>query len=235
MVAYQPPDNVVLMIGASFRAASIIEAATRLSPVVTRDKPGLVRLGVTENLGPDLLADAQDLQRSLQDPILVKHDTPLQMAGLQELMTRVRVWLTELRDRAALNLFLDRPALLRLWSPMPEVADGYPRDVLRELEERVSGAKDLRPRLEDVGIDDKFVGQGRKYMQQLQTAIGKQDLDGANLAFKQRKFYLKKGQVYLKLKRVVRAGQIAYRDDMERYNDYWLPELEPDPRTLETA
>lgn len=233
MVAYQPPDQVVLMIGASFRAQALIEAAGRVAKLVRADLARLGPLGITEAMSDELVADANDLVRQLQDPVVKKHDTPLQMAGLTELLGKVRAWLLELRQRAALNLLLDKPALGRVWSPMPDVADGYPRDVLRELEERVAAAKDLRPRLEDVGVDEKFVGAGRKLVQQLQTAIGKVDLDGANLQFKQRRLYMKKGLLYSRLKRISAAGQAAYGSPAlgpggaEARARYLLVEIEP--------
>lgn len=227
MVAYQPPDQVVMMIGASFRAQNLIEAAGRASKLVRADLDALVPFGVTEALADELVADANDLFRQLQDVQVKKHDTPLQMAGLTELMANVREWLRQLRERAVLNLLLDRPALARVWSPMPEVADGYPRDVLRELEERVAAAKDLRPRLEDVGVDEKFVGAGRKLVQQLQTAIGKADLDGANIQFKLRRLYMKKGALYSKIKRVSAAGQLAFRTQPDARAPYEMREIEP--------
>ncbi len=227
MVAYQPPDQVVLMIGASFRAQALIEAAGRLAKLVRRDGARLAPFGITEATGEDLVADANDLVRQLQDAQVKKHDTPLQMAGLTELMAKVRAWLTDLRHRATLNLLLDRPALQRVWSPMPDVANGYPRDVLRELEDRVAAAKDLRPRLEDVGVDEKFVGAGRTLVQQLQTAIGKVDLDAANIQFKQRRLYMKKGILYSKLKRVSAAGLASHADAPEHQAEYVLREIEP--------
>lgn len=227
MVAYQPPDQVILTIGASFRAQSLIDAASRLAKRVRADLGALGRYGVTEAHAEELVADANDLLRQLQDAQVKKHDTPLQMAGLQELMAKIRAWLVELRERASLNLLLDRPSLARVWSPMPELADGYPRDVLRELEERVAAAKDLRPRLEDVGVDEKFVGSGRKLVAQLQTAIGKVDIDPANLQFKQRRLYMKKGALYVRLKRVSAAGQATFRSDHAARQAYVLIEIEP--------
>lgn len=215
------------MIGASFRAQSLIEAAQRLAQRVRADLGALDRYGVTQAHADELLADAADLVRQLQDAQVKKHDTPLQMAGLQELMAKIRAWLVELRERASLNLLLDRPSLARVWSPMPELADGYPRDVLRELEERVAAAKDLRPRLEDVGVDEKFVGSGRKLVGQLQTAIGKADIDSANLQFKQRRLYMKKGALYVRLKRVSAAGQATFRGDYPARQAYVLVEIEP--------
>ncbi len=227
MVAYQPPDQVILTIGASFRAQSLIDAAGRIAQRARADLSALSRYGVTQAQVDELVADASDLTRQLQDAQVKKHDTPLQMAGLQELMAKIRGWLVELRERASLNLLLDRPSLARVWSPMPELADGYPRDVLREFEERVAAAKDLRPRLEDVGVDERFVGAGRKLVTQLQTAIGKVDIDSANLQFKQRRLYMKKGALYVRLKRVSAAGQATFRADNSARQAYVLVEIEP--------
>ena len=227
MVAYQPPDPVLLMIGATFRLESLRAAALRLHPLVRVDGGALARFGLPAEAAQSLASDAAELGRMAQDAVLRKHDTPLQMAELQELMARVRGWLAELRDVALVNLALDRPAVARVVSPEPEIRDGYARDLLHELEERVAAAKDLRPRLDDVGMDEKFLGRGRKLVQQLQTAIGKEDIGSVNLQIKTRRFYMKKAQLYLLLKRTNRSAICAFRGDPGRRALYHLDEIEP--------
>ncbi|MFO0728994.1 MAG: hypothetical protein U1E65_34765 [Myxococcota bacterium] len=232
MVPYQPPDPVLLMIGATFRLDSLRSAALRISALAAEDTAELTRFGIPAEVAATLEKDAAELGRMAQDAVIRKHDTPLQMAELQELMARVRGWLAELRDVALLNVALDRPAVARVVSPEPEIRDGYARDLLQELQERVAAAKDLRPRLDDVGMDEKFLGRGRKLVQQLQTAIGKEDVGAANLQIKTRRFYMKKGQLYMLLKRTNRAAQCAFRANPGRRDAYHLEEIEPDPLTL---
>lgn len=228
MVAYQPPDGVTLMVGASFRAADLIAAARRIAPLLERDAAAALRFGLEARFPSELLGDAEELERSLLDPMLKKNDTPVQMAGLTELFAEIRGWLAELRDLAQINLVLDRPALVRAVSPLLVSADGYPRDVLREIEERVAAAKDLRPRLEDVGLDERFLGRGRRLLQQLHTAIGREDIQPDNLAFKVRRFYVRKGQLHTKLKRATAIARAQLRAEPTRAAQYHLVEFEPD-------
>jgi hypothetical protein len=232
VVAYKPPDGVVLMIGATFRGASLEACARRLAFPASRDIATLQKYGL-EGESPKQLADGAHEIRSLaQDALVKKHDTPLQMADLQDVMARVRGWLVELREVALINLSHDEPSLDRVVSSAPEIADGYPRDLLRELELRLSAARDLKPRLVDAGLDDKMMTRGNKLAQQLRTAIGKEDVDPANLQFKLRRFYMRKGLLYLLAKRVTNAGRYAFRGDPARRNEYHLIELEPDPGSL---
>lgn len=228
MVAYQAPDGVTLMVGASFRASDLASAARRIAPLLQRDAREVLRFGLEPSFPSELLGDAEELERALLDPLLKKNDTPLQMSVLTELFAEIRGWLGELRDLAQINLVLDRPALVRAVSPLLVTADGYPRDVLRELEERVAAAKDLRPRLEDVGLDERFLGRGRKLLQQLHTAIGREDIQGDNLAFKVRRFYVRKGQLHTKLKRATAIARVQLRADPARVAAYHLVEIEPD-------
>lgn len=220
------------MIGASFRGEGLRAAALRLAPLVKRDLAALQRFGVAESAADELLSEAEQVRQMMMDAVVKKHDTPLQMAELQELMARIRGWLVELRELASINLSHDQPAIDRIFSSAPEIADGYPRDLLRELELRLSGLRDLKPRLEDSGLDDKFVARGNKLAQQLRTAIGKEDVGAANLQFKVRRLYQKKGALFLLLKRVTRAGRHAFRLDAAKRNAYHLLEIEPDPATL---
>jgi hypothetical protein len=228
VVAYQPPDGVTLMVGASFRAADLACAARRIAPLLQRDAAQVFRFGLEASFPSELVGDADELERALLDPLLKKNDTPLQMSVLTELFAEIRLWLGELRDLAQINLILDRPALVRAVSPLLVTADGYPRDVLHELEDRVAAAKDLRPRLEDVGLDERFLGRGRKLLQQLHTAIGREDIQGDNLAFKVRRFYGRKGQLHTKLKRATAIARAQLRAEPARAAAYHLVEFEPD-------
>lgn len=226
MVAYKPPDRVTLMIGASHRAEPLVAAANRIAPILAKDFGSLGGLGVPENAREELAQLARDVDGMMKDPAVRKHDTPLQMSEAAETMARIRGWLVELRQLAALELSLDAPSLSRVSSPAPEIADGYPRDLLAELQLRVSAAADLKPRLEDVGLTQAFLGEGRKLAQQLSTAIGKQDVDPENLDFKTKRLYMKKAALHALLKRIVRAGQYAFRATPSRARLYHLDELE---------
>ena len=229
MVAYQPPDRVLLMIGATFRAVPLRQAGLRLLPLLARDLAGLARHDISETCEAEIRQLLSDVEQLIKDPTLKKHDTPLPMAEVQETMSRARVWLVELRQLGALNLALDAPSLARVSSSAPEIADGYARDLLTELDLRLSAARDLRPRLEDVGVSERFLGEGTKLSQQLRTAIGKIDLDGGNLGFKTRRLYMKKAALFMLIKRVARAGRYVYRGQPERLAEYHLDELEAPP------
>lgn len=227
MVAYSPPDRVVLTVGGSFRSEPMIAASTRLLPLLRHDAPQLLEVGIPEDTAENLASDLSELKGIFADPRSKKHDTPLQMSELAELMARARAWMRTLRMIAAVNLTLDSPALGRISSVQPELADGYARDVLAELEGRVEAARDLKPRLEEAGLSDAFLGRGRAIARQLKTAIGAQDLDAGNLHFTIRRLYVKKGTIYLTLKRSVRAGQLVFLAKPERARLYHLEELEP--------
>jgi hypothetical protein len=135
---------------------------------------------------------------------------------------------------ASINLTLDTPALERISSVAPEVIEGYPRDQLAELKKKLNAAADLKPRLEEVGLSDAFVSRGRKLAAQLETAIGKVDIDGDSLHLTVRRLYMRKAQLYLTLKRITRAGQVAFIAEPERARAYHADEIEPlhveDPR-----
>lgn len=220
------------MIGATFRAEGLRSAALRMAALAQRDAAALSKFGVAANLAQQITTDAEEVRRMMTDPLLKKHDTPLQMAELQELMAKIRGYLVEVREIAAINLSHDAPSIERITSNAPEIADGYARDLLRELEARMSALRDLRPRLEDSGVDDKLVSRGSKLVLQLKTAIGKEDVDSANLQFKIRRFYMTKGALYQAVKRVARAGRCAFRGDAKKRDEYHLLEIEPDPSTL---
>ena len=152
-------------------------------------------------------------------------------------MARIRAWMHTLSLIGGLNLCLDTPALARLTSPAVAMAEGYPRDLLDELTVRLHAAADLKPRLEEVGLDDAFLGRGRKLKNQLATAIGKQDIDGASLSLEIRRFYSRKAQLYVLLKRITRAGQLCFmrvprRAALYHLNEIEPPVLEPPPRAV---
>lgn len=227
MVAYAPPDNVLIAIGAAFRSEPLTSAAERVLELARADLPRLAPFGASEEDLEGLRGHLDELAGIMGDKRAEKNDTPLQMNELAELMARVRGWLRTLRLIAAINLAADTPALMRVASPAPELLEGYPRDLLEELERRLSAASDLRPRAEEVGLDEAFVGRGRKLAAQLRTAIGREDIDGKNLTVIVRRLYTRKGQVYLRLKRLARAGQVAFTLVPRRAALYHLEEIEP--------
>ena len=227
MVAYQPPDSVLITVGATFRVEPLVEAGRRLTPLVQEDEPRLAPFGVGEEEVVSLRRLLNELSGLARDKKMLKADNPVQMTEIPETLARIRGWLETLRLIASLNLALDTPALDRLASAAPELAEGYARDALAELERRLQAAADLKPRLEEVGLDDDFLGRGRRLARQLGTAIGKKDLDGENLAMPIRRFYHRKAQLYLLEKRVCRAGQVAFALAPRRAALYHLRELEP--------
>ncbi len=147
------------------------------------------------------------------------------MAEAVELMARARGWLHTLRLVASVNLGADTPALYRLSSPEPELVEGYPRDVVEELERRLAAARDLAPRLGDAGLDRAFLTLGRRIAAQLRTAVGPRDLRPEDLELELRRLYLRKGSLYLTLKRWTRIGKLAFVDGDASGWD--LAELEP--------
>lgn len=239
MVAYQPPDDVLLAVGAAFRADPLLIAAERIKTIARRDRERLSQFGITDDDLDKLEQQTRDVKRTMADPRAQKNDTPLQMAELADTMSRVRAWLRTLRMIASINLTLDTPALERISSVAPEVIEGYPRDLLGELKRKLNAAADLKPRLEEVGLNDTFLSRGRKLAAQIDTAIGKADIDGDSLHLTVRRLYMRKAQLYLVLKRVTRAGQVAFVGEPERAREYHPDEIEPlhieDPRDSRAA
>lgn len=216
------------MVGASFRAAPLLEAAARLAQLAERDQAVLAKVGLPRDLADKLRRLGGEVEGAVRDKALAKNETPLQMGELAETMAKARTWLVELRELAVLNLSLDTPALEAAVSCAPEVADGYARDLLAELKRRVRASTELKPRLDDVGLDDTFVRRGQKLVKQLETALGAEDIKPENLPFKIRRLYTRKGQLFLLLKRTVRAGRHVFRNDPGRASAYHLLELEPE-------
>ncbi len=227
MVAYEPPDTVVVAIGAAYRAQPLLDAASRLLALARQDLPHLQPFGVSETDLDALGAHVRELSNMRLDRRALKNDTPPQMLEVCETMAHLRAWLRSLRLLAALNLAEDAPALARLASPAPELRTGYPRDLLDECVRRVAAAADLKPRLEDCGLSDAFLSRGRRLTQRLATAIGKKDIDPASLTVIVRRFYVRKGQVFLRTKRLARAGELAFMRIPTRSRQYRLPEIEP--------
>lgn len=220
------------MVGAAHRGAPLVNAAQRLMPLIRRDLEALVKLGAEDDIDEEIDELIEDLERNLRNASLRKNDTPLQMNEVAENMMAIRGWMVEFRQLAAIELSLDAPSLSSAFSSAPEIRDGYPRDLLAEAVRVVQTAADLRARLEDVGVDDKFVGRGRRLAHQLKTAIGKEDIDPKNLHMKLTRHYMKKGQLHALLKRVVRSGQYMHRRDPQRAAEYHLDEIEPPSATL---
>lgn len=227
MVAYTPPDRIILTVGASFRSEPMLKAAERLRPIVISDAEALIAAGIDAKSIPELSAQITELKAIFNDPRSKKHDTPLSMHEVAELMARIRGWLRTLRAIALMNLSLDTPALGRISSSAPELVQGYARDMLAELELRIEAARDMKPRLEEVGLSDVFLGRGRTLARQLKTAIGAADVDPANLHFTVRRLYMRKGSTYMLLKRLVHTGQLAFLADARHAAVYHLEEIEP--------
>ncbi|MCK6545795.1 hypothetical protein L6R52_08000 [Myxococcota bacterium] len=227
MVAYVPPDRVILTVGASFRTEPMLAAGARLMPLIRQDAALLAEVGVGTDTATVLDAEISELKNLWGDPRAKKHDTALQMNELAELMARARAWMATLRAIASINLGLDAPSLNRISSVGPELADGYARDVLADLEGRIEAARDMKPRIEECGLSDAFLGRGRTLARQLKTAIGAEDVDAANLHFTVRRLYVKKGGIYMMLKRAVRAGRLVHLVQAARREQYHLEELEP--------
>ena len=227
MVAYEPPDVVVVAIGAAYRAQPVIDAAFRTHRLAYEDRAPLANLGVSADDLDRLSSHTRELTNMLKDRRALKNDTPPQMVEVAETMAALRGWLRSLRQLAVLNLAEDTPALVRLSSPAPELRGGYPRDLLEECQRRLIAAADLKPRLEDCGLGNAFLGRGRRLTSQLATAIGDEDIDPGSLPVIIRRFYLRKGQVFLRTKRIARAGELTFVRIPTRARQYRLPELEP--------
>lgn len=228
VVAYQPPDSVLIAVGAAHRVEPLIAAGRRITPLLREDARRLEPFGIDEDVVVRVRRLLNELTGMSKNSRLMKNDNPVQMTEVPETMAKIRAWLRTLRLIGGLNLALDTPALHRLSSPAPEMAEGYPRDLLEELSVRLKHAADLKPRLEEVGLDDAFLGRGRKLRAQLATAIGKQDIDGANLSLEVRRFYTRKAQLYVLLKRITRAGQLVFVRVPRRAALYHLEEVEPE-------
>lgn len=226
MVEYQPPDRVVVMVGASFRSEPLLAATSRVVALVRRDGATLTKVGLPKDLAERLERLASDVEGTIRDKALAKNDTPLQMGELAETMARARAWLVELREIAVLNLSLDTPALEAVVSAAPEIADGYARDLLTELKRRVRASTELKPRLDDAGLGDPFIKRGQRLVKQIETALGAEDIKPDNLPFKVRRLYTRKGQLFLLLKRTVRAGKHLFRGEPRKAALYHLAELE---------
>ena len=227
MVAYEPPDPVVVAIGAAHRAQPLLEAGGRILKLAERDRAHLTKLGLHDADFEALTAHVRELGNMLRDRRAVKNDTPPQMVEVAETMAYLRGWLRTLRLIGSINLGEDAPALRRIASQAPELRPGYPRDLLEESRRRLAAAADLKPRIEDCGLTDAFLGRGRRLATQLQTAIGQRDIDPASLTLIVRRFYVRKGQVFLRTKRFARTGELAFMRIPARARQYRVPELEP--------
>jgi hypothetical protein len=198
------------------------------------DLASLTQFGIVGEDLEKLEQQIREVKRTMADPRAQKNDTPLQMAELADTMARSRAWLRTLRMIASINLTLDTPALERISSLAPDMIEGYPRDLLAELKKKLNAAADLKPRLEEVGLSDAFLSRGRKLAAQVATAIGKVDIDGDSLHLTVRRLYMRKAQLYLSLKRLTRAGQVAFVSEPDRARGYHMDEIEPvhveDPR-----
>jgi hypothetical protein len=227
VAVYQPPDAVVVAIGSAYPGARLVEAGRRLVARARREHLALAPFGLDpEKI--DLTEEQLDgLERMLGAPRAQKHDTSLQMKEATALMAETRGWLRSLRLLAGVNLAADTPALHRLASPEPELLEGYPRDLLAELEKRLAAAQDLAPRLADGGLDRAFLTRGRKLAGQLRTAVGPRDLRPEDLQLELRRLYVRKGTVFLELKRWTRMGQLAFVDAPSRAEGWDLREIEP--------
>ncbi len=229
----------MLAVGASFKADPLLHASERVKKRAREDLDRLVPYGITSEEIDKLEQQVKEVKRTMGDPRAQKNDTPLQMAELADTMARARAWMKTLRMIAGINLTLDTPAIERISSVSPEIVEGYPRDLLAELRHKLNAAADLKPRLEEVGLTDAFLSRGRKIAGQIETAIGKADIDGDSLHLTVRRLYMRKAQLYLTLKRVTRAGQVAFISEPEKARAYQLDEVEPvlieDPLSTKAA
>ncbi len=184
----------------------------------------------------DLDEYIRGVRRAFKDPLANKNDTPLQMAKVAETMAQIRSWMQTLQMISAINLALDTPALYRISSPAPQLNEGYARDLLKEFKQKLNAAADLLPRLAEVGLSNAFLSRGRNLSKQLSTAIGDKDLSAKDLQLQVRSHYMRKANLFMMLKRIVRAGQVAFISTPERAQLYHLDELEPripmDPKRL---
>lgn len=227
MAVYQPPDSVVVAIGSAYPSAGLLQAGRRLVDRAIAEAAVLEGLGLSEGRVEEARRQLDGLERMGASPLARKHDTPLQMAEAVELMARARGWLFTLRLLAGVNLATDTPALSRLASPEPELLEGYPRDLLAELERRLAAAQDLAPRLLDAGLDRAFLRTGQQTALHLRTAIGPRDLRPDELPLEVRRLYVRKGTLYLELKRWTRIGKLAFLLEPRRAAGWDLREIEP--------
>ena len=218
---------MVVAIGAAHRAQPVIDASGRVLANARRDFAVLQKAGIRDDDLELLDKQLRELINMQRDPRVTKNDTPPQMLEVAETMAYLRGWLRTLRMVARINLAEDTPALERLVSPAPELRGGYPRDMLQECRRRLSAAADLKPRLEECGLTDAFLGRGRRLAAQLATSIGKKDIDPGSLSVAVRRFYVRKGQVFLRTRRIARTGELVFMRIPSHARQYRLPEIEP--------
>jgi hypothetical protein len=227
MVAYDPPVPVRIATGAILKTEALLAAATRLLPKIQAEYLLLNQFGLERETVEIIEESIPEVRNLAKNPKVRKHDTPFQMGEVLDLMAETRAWLRTLRMIASVNLSLDQPALHRLASPEPELIESYPRDLLRDLERRLRAVGDLKSRLRDAGLTDKFIDRGQKLYVQLQTAIGAQDVGAEDLSFPQRQLYARRFDLYSRLKRAVRLAQLAFLESPKQAADFHLDELEP--------
>lgn len=228
MVAYQPPDHVLASIGAAFPSAAVLSDGRPLLAAASEDRERLAAVGLEEAAILDLEDALTDLEALQSDPKSRRQDTGLQMQNLSQTLAEVRAWLRTLRYTAGIHLAADAPALARLVSAAPEMAEPYPRDQWAELDRRLSACHDLASRWPENNDIKKFIARGEALKKQLWTAIGAEDVQPENLSFAVRRLYLRKGQCILLLKRIQRAGAVAHLSAAARRAAYRLPTLEPE-------
>ncbi len=214
----------------------MLEAAARIHPLVEKDIEQLQPFGLHDEAPEDLDEYIRGVRRAYKGQLARKNDTPLQMAKVAETMAQIRSWMQTLQMISSINLALDTPALYRISSPAPQLNEGYARDLLKEFKQKLNAAADLLPRLSEVGLTNAFLSRGRQLNKQLSTAIGDKDLNAEDLQLQVRSHYMRKANLFMMLKRIVRAGQVAFISTPERAQQYHLDELEPripmDPKRL---
>lgn len=227
MAVYQPPDEVVVAIGAAYPGAALVAAGRRILERCRVEQSALAPYGLSPDDVEQVEEQLDGLARMLTSPRAQKHDTSLQMREVTSLLAEARGWLLTLRLVGGVNLAADTPSLSRVWSAEPERLEGYPRDLLAELEDRLRAAHDLAPRLADAGLTRSFMTRGRKIASQLKTAVGPRDLRPEDLDLEIRRLYVRKGTVFLQLKRWTRLAKLAFVADPRRAAGFDLRELEP--------
>jgi hypothetical protein len=229
LASYEPPERVVLSIGAAHKSPPILEATRRLRPRLEAELSAHIELGLSDDVVRQIDALTQQVERGMRDPAIAKKDTPLQMAEVSELMGAAREWLRELRALATIELSLDAPTLRTAASAFPEIADPYPRDLLAELDRVLASGADLGARLEELPPARRVFARGRDLSAQLRTALGREDLDPANLHPKLKRHYMSKGRLVMLTARVARQGRYLHRKDPERAAAYHFDELDHPP------
>ena len=64
MVAYQPPRNVLLMIGACHRSDPLIQATNRILDIASGNRKAHIKLGLEDDFDEEMEELVEDIQAS---------------------------------------------------------------------------------------------------------------------------------------------------------------------------